>query len=189
MATRPTSRPSRRRLGRANIDYAMDLGFGERRTIFGQPDPDHISTTFVERQNLTMRMGMRRFTRLTNGFSKKFERHAAMVCLFFLYCNFCRVHGSVRVTPAMEAGIDPVAHDVDWIAGLIEESYPPPGPRGPYRPRKNNTTSYATPVSRFASGSRRSGARGRKWGARQKVATRAACAMDWRWRVKNLIFN
>ena len=122
--------------GRSNIDYAMDLGFGDRRTIFGQPDPDYISTTFIERHNLTLRMGMRRFTRLTNGHSKKLERHVAMVALFLLYYNFCRVHGSTRVTPAMEAGIDPVAHDVDWIAELVEQSYLPPGRRGPYKKRQ-----------------------------------------------------
>ncbi len=121
------------------IDYAMDKGFGDKEIISGWPDEAHISTTFVERQNLTMRMCMRRFTRLTNGFSKKAERHVAMVCLYFLYYNFCRVHGSVRVTPAMEAGIDPVAHDVDWIAGLVEQSYPPPGPRGPYKRRRKFT--------------------------------------------------
>ena len=118
------------------IDYAMDKGFGDKEIISGWPDEAHISTTFVEHQNLTMRMCMRRFTRSTNGFSKKAERHVAMVCLYFLYYNFCRVHGSVRVTPAMEAGIDPVAHDVDWIAELVEQSYPAPGPRGPYRSRK-----------------------------------------------------
>ena len=83
-------------------------------------------------------MYTRCFTRLTNSFSKKAERHVVMVCLYFLYYNFCRVHGSVRVTPAMEAGIDPVAHDVDWIAELVEQSYPPPGRRGPYKKRKKH---------------------------------------------------
>ncbi len=71
----------------------------------GDPDPDHISTSFVERQNLTMRMAMRRFTRLTNAFSKKLSHLKAAVALHFAYYNFCRVHGSLRVTPAMEAGI------------------------------------------------------------------------------------
>ena len=77
----------------------------DMKTVIGNPDPKHVSTSFVERQNLTMRMGMRRFTRLTNGFSKKLENHAHMVALHFLYYNFGRVHKTLRVTPAMEAGL------------------------------------------------------------------------------------
>ena len=69
------------------------------------PNPKHISTSYVERQNLTMRMHMRRFTRLTNGFSKKVENHAHAVALHFMYYNFGRVHQTLRVTPAMEAGV------------------------------------------------------------------------------------
>lgn len=76
-----------------------------KEVIRGNPDAKHISTSFVERQNLTMRMGMRRFTRLTNGFSKKVENHVHAVALHFAYYNFCRVHKTLRVTPAMEAGI------------------------------------------------------------------------------------
>jgi IS1 family transposase len=71
----------------------------------GDPDPRHISTSFVERQNLTMRMSMRRFTRLTNGFSKKLENHGHAVAIHYMYYNFCRIHKTLRVTPAMEAGI------------------------------------------------------------------------------------
>ncbi|MGA7574583.1 MAG: IS1 family transposase [Terriglobales bacterium] len=71
----------------------------------GNPDPDHISTSYVERQNLTMRMAIRRFTRLTNAFSKKLANLKAAVALHFAYYNFCRVHSSLRVTPAMEAGL------------------------------------------------------------------------------------
>src|SRR5437867_790544 len=71
----------------------------------GNPDPRHISTSFVERQNLTMRMSMRRFTRLTNAFSKKIENHEAAIALHFMHYNFARLHQTLRVTPAMEAGI------------------------------------------------------------------------------------
>ena len=75
------------------------------KVIDGRPDEDHISTSFVERQNLTMRMQLRRFTRLTNAFSKKLSHLKAAVALHFAYYNFCRVHSSLRVTPAMEAGL------------------------------------------------------------------------------------
>jgi len=77
-----------------------------RKTIMGDPDPVHISTSYVERQNLTMRMCMRRFTRLTNAFSKKLENLKAAVALHFFHYNFCRVHTTLRVTPAMEAGVE-----------------------------------------------------------------------------------
>jgi IS1 family transposase/transposase-like protein len=73
--------------------------------VVGQPDPKRICTSHVERQNLTMRMQIRRFTRLTNGFSKKWENHWAALCLWFGYYNFCRIHSTIRVTPAIEAGI------------------------------------------------------------------------------------
>lgn len=73
--------------------------------VFGQPDPERICTSIVERSNLSLRMGLRRFTRLTNGFSKKWENHAAAIMLWYAYYNFCRIHKSLRVTPAMEAGI------------------------------------------------------------------------------------
>jgi IS1 family transposase len=91
----------------------------DMKTIIGRPDPDHVSTSYVERQNLTMRMSMRRFTRLTNGFSKKVENHAHAVALHYMYYNFCRVHQTLRVTPAMEAGIaDRVWTVEDMIAML-----------------------------------------------------------------------
>jgi hypothetical protein len=73
--------------------------------VLGRPDPDRICTSHVERQNLTMRMQIRRLTRLTNGFSKKWENLWAALCLHFAYYNFCRIHRTLRVTPAMEAGI------------------------------------------------------------------------------------
>ncbi|HEV3277930.1 MAG TPA: IS1 family transposase, partial [Terriglobia bacterium] len=92
----------------------------ERKTVQGNPDPEHISTSYVERQNLSMRMGIRRFTRLTNGFSKKVENHAAAVALYFMHYNFCRIHRTLRVTPAMEAGLT----DHVWtIEEMIDKVY------------------------------------------------------------------
>ncbi len=88
--------------------------------VTGNPDPDHISTSFVERSNLSMRMGMRRFTRLTNGFSKKLENHGHMVALYFMHYNFCRVHKTLRVTPAMEAGLTDHVWEMDELIALLE---------------------------------------------------------------------
>src|SRR5947208_4546813 len=92
------------------------------KVVSGNPDPKHVSTSFVERQNLSMRMSIRRFTRLTNGFSKKLENHAAAVALWFMYYNFCRVHSSLRVTPAMESGLSNHVWDIDELCGLIAEN-------------------------------------------------------------------
>src|SRR5690606_38161743 len=87
--------------------------------VSGAPDMQHVSTSFVERQNLTMRMSMRRFTRLTNGFSKKIENHAAAVALYFMYYNFGRVHQTLRVTPAMEAGVSDHGASAEQIVSLL----------------------------------------------------------------------
>ena len=84
----------------------------------GQPDPRHVSTSFVERSNLTMRMSMRRFSRLTNGHSKKLSNHAYAVAIHFLHYNFARVHKSLRITPAMEAGIADHVWTLEEIAAL-----------------------------------------------------------------------
>ena len=103
----------------------------EVKTISGVPDPKHVSTSFVERQNLTMRMSMRRFTRLTNGFSKKVDNHGHAVALYFMYYNFCRVHKTLRVTPAMEAGLASHVWTVEELAALLPE--PKAKKRGPYK--------------------------------------------------------
>ena len=105
------------------------------RTVQGEPDPDHINTSYVERHNLTMRMSMRRFTRLTNAFSKKLRNHAAALALYFVYYNFCRRHKTLRVTPAQASGLTDTWHDAEWIVGLIDARAPKPGPRGPYKKR------------------------------------------------------
>ena len=90
--------------------------------VNGNPDPGLISTSYVERQNLTMRMHMRRFTRLTNGFSKKVENHAAAVALWFMYYNFCRIHQTFRVTPAMESGLSDHPWDLAELVGLLSKN-------------------------------------------------------------------
>lgn len=89
-------------------------------TITGDPDSKHISTSHVERQNLTMRMHIRRFARLTNAFSKKIEMHAHSVALHFAYYNFCKIHQSLRVTPAMEAGLTDRPWDLSNLVALLE---------------------------------------------------------------------
>jgi len=101
--------------------------------IDGNPDVKLISTLYVERQNLTMRMSMRRFTRLTNGFSKKIDNHIHMLSLYFVHYNFCRIHKTLRVTPAMEAGLTKELHDSEWIVGLMDARAPKPKKRGPYK--------------------------------------------------------
>lgn len=122
----------------ANIDYSMLVKmYGnnpdgekryspaecigcERKAITGNPDPKHVSTSYVERQNLTMRMSMRRFTRLTNGFSKKVENHVAALAVYFMYYNFARIHQTLRVTPAMAAGVTDRLWDVSDIVALLD---------------------------------------------------------------------
>jgi IS1 family transposase len=91
----------------------------EPKPIMGRPDPKHISTSFIERSNLSVRMGIRRFTRLTNAFSKKVENHAAAFALFLMHYNFCRVHTTLRVTPAMQAGITDHIWEVEEMLRAI----------------------------------------------------------------------
>ena len=90
--------------------------------IIGNPDPDHINTSFAERQNLTMRMSMRRFTRLTNAFSKKFENHCHALALYFVWYNFCRVHKTLGVTPAMASGLVETVMKMTDVANMIDDA-------------------------------------------------------------------
>jgi IS1 family transposase len=92
----------------------------ETHAIEGNPDPKHISTSYVERQNLTMRMHMRRFTRLTNAFSKKVENLVCALALHFMYYNFCKVHHTVKMTPAMAAGVTDHVWALDEVVALLE---------------------------------------------------------------------
>jgi IS1 family transposase len=107
------------RPGEARYSPAEVVGV-RNEEVRGSPEPRHISTSHVERQNLTMRMGMRRFTRLTNAFSKKVENHAAMVALHFMHYNYCRIHQTLRVTPAMQAGLADHVWELDELVGLLD---------------------------------------------------------------------
>ena len=141
----------------ADVDYAQLIKLygaspeGEKRyspaectgislnTVTGDPDPKHISTSYVERQNLTMRMSMRRFTRLTNAFSKKVENHAHAVALHFMHYNFVRIHKTLRVTPAMAAGVTGRLWEMADIVDLIEaREVNRDRSRGPYKKRNSN---------------------------------------------------
>ena len=108
--------------------------------ILGKPDFDHVSTSYVERSNLSIRMHMRRFTRLTNAHSKKFENHAWAVALHVMFYNFTRIHSTLRMSPAMAAGVSDRLWDMSDIVALIDEREAPPKKRGPYKPRQPNAT-------------------------------------------------
>lgn len=101
--------------------------------IEGNPDKAHVSTSYVERQNLTMRMHMRRFTRLTNAFSKKFENHVHMVALYTVWYNFVKMHKTLRMTPAMAAGVTDRLWSMEDVAALVEAAAPKAGKRGHYK--------------------------------------------------------
>ena len=116
--------------------YSPAECIGARKTpITGNPDRAHISTSYAERANLTMRMHMRRFTRLTNAFSKKVENHEHSMALFTTYYNFVRIHKTLRVTPAMAAGVSDRLWEVSDIVTLLAAVEPKPGKRGPYKKR------------------------------------------------------
>ncbi len=100
--------------------------------MFGKPDMREASTSHVERQNLTMRMSMRRFTRLTNAFSKKFDNHCYALALYFYHYNFCRQHKSLRVSPAMQAGIANKLMSMEDLCAMMDAANPSKK-RGPYK--------------------------------------------------------
>ena len=139
--------------GAGEIDYAMLVklygqapGHGDERRyspaqcvgarkqrITGDPDKAHVSTSYVERANLTMRMSMRRFTRLTNAFSKKLDNHVHALSLYFVFYNFTRIHKTLRVSPAMAAGLSKTLWTMEDVVALIDARAPAPKKRGPYR--------------------------------------------------------
>jgi hypothetical protein len=152
----------------ANIDYAMlvklygagpattDDAAGRRYspaecvgarkdTITGKPDPKHVSTSYVERSNLSIRMHMRRFTRFTNAHSKKFENHAWAVALHVMFYNFTRIHSTLRMSPAMAAGVSDRLWDMSDIVALIDARAEPPKKRGTYKPRQLASNSVWRP--------------------------------------------
>ena len=107
----------------------------DAKKIEGNPDARHVSTSFVEGQNLTMRMNIRRFTQLTNANSKKLESHALSMTLHYMHYNFCRIHKNLRVTPAMAAGVTDRVWDMTDVAALIAAQEAPVAKRGPYKKR------------------------------------------------------
>jgi hypothetical protein len=109
-------------LGQATeVRYSPPVCIGARKSrISGNPDERLVSTSHIERQNLTVRMGNRRFTRLTNAFSKKIENHQHQLALYFMHYNFCRIHSTLRVTPAMEAGIADHVWTLEEVVALID---------------------------------------------------------------------
>ncbi len=125
----------------------------ERIVIRGNPNPDHISTSYVERFNLSSRMQMRRFTRLTNGFSKKLENHRAAVALWICFYNFCRVHETLRCTPAMALGVtDHIWTIAELIAAALEPSDVPPLPKEPRTTTRPGTRRFRLIVGRGGKG-------------------------------------
>ena len=135
--TRSSSRCSATRRARTAARYSPGECKGTfKRPVQGDPDPDYISTSYVERHNLTMRMSMRRFTRLTNAFSKRRQNHVYAVALYTVWYNFCRRHTTTRLTPAQAAGLTETWHDVEWIVGLVDAAAPTPAKPGPKGPRK-----------------------------------------------------
>ena len=122
------------KLGQARYSPPICTGV-KTKIIEGDPDPAHISTSYAERANLSIRMQNRRFTRLTNAFSKKFQNHVHALALYFAFYNFVRIHKTLRMTPALAAGITDKLWSLEDIANRIEANRPQPGKRGPYKKR------------------------------------------------------
>ena len=131
-----------KKYGGANSDgkYSPAKCVGTEKVLkTGRPVKSKVSTSYVERQNLTMRMSMRRFTRLTNGFSKKVENHMAAISLHYMHYNFCRVHQTLKQTPAMAAGVADSVLGLDFIIELVDEANPLAKKRGSYKKRAANS--------------------------------------------------
>src|SRR5579872_7002666 len=123
--------------------YSPAQCVGARKDVMlGNPKKRDISTSYVERHNLTMRMSMRRFTRLTNAFSKRIDNHIHALSIYFVWFNFVRQHKAHRLSPAMAAGIADRLWSMEYIVALVDELAPKPGPRGPYK--KHNDPMDAT---------------------------------------------
>lgn len=123
----------------AHTRYSPPVCVGmKRKDVIGRPDRRHVSTSYAERQNLTMRMSMRRFTRLTNAFSKRVENHVHALSIYFMYYNFARIHQTLRISPAMAAGVTDWLWSMQDIAMLIEEKAQRVSKRGPYKKRNSN---------------------------------------------------
>lgn len=105
----------------------------DMKVVSGNPDPQHVSTSYVERHNLIMRMSMRRFTRLANAFSKKIQNHAAMVAIHAVHYNFARIHKTLRFTPAMACGLSDHVWSLEEIVMMADNYIAKPGKRGPYK--------------------------------------------------------
>ncbi len=123
------------------MKYFLKIGgdsSGKKKVITGEPNQKFISTSYVERQNLTLRMHMRRFTRLTNAISKKLENHCHAIALHFVYYNFCKIHKSLSVTPAMQAGLTKKPMTIEDIANLA--AIEAPKKRGAYKKREQQNS-------------------------------------------------
>ncbi len=123
--------------GQRRYSPAVCIGT-KRQKLIGKPDPAHVSTSYVERSNLTIRMMNRRFTRLTNAHSKKLVNHEHAFALFAMQYNFARVHSALRVSPAMEAGVVDHVWTYHEIVEMVDDLKPKAGKRGPYKKRGHN---------------------------------------------------
>ena len=125
----------------------------KKHRVIGRPKKSKVSTSYVERHNLTMRMSMRRYTRKTNGFSKKYENHVFMLNIYSVYYNFCRIHDSLKVTPAMHAGLTDTCYDVGFIVDLLEKKENEKvRTRGSYKKRGNSK--WLTTEKSYGNGTR-----------------------------------